>query len=277
MGTSIDTPPPQNYGTQMADTLKAQAEMESGTGRFASIGPRIDLERKYSPQYQQLTIDNLKAATPQLLSLYNQVAPQLSDAENASRMASRTGDIQSIEQLGPRARAAMAAANPGQAGLVDTLTSNAQKGLDAGGTLTADQRRGVQQDSRAAFAARGLATSPSAGLYESVRSQLAQQGVMQQRQANAGQALAAGQSFYGDPFQQILGRPSQAFGASGAALQGAQGFNPGAIFNPESALSANISNNNYQGTLAANTANAANSTALIGAGIKGATSAAGSL
>lgn len=275
MGTSVSPPPPQNYGQNMADTLLAQAEMEQGTGRFSKVGPRIDLERKYGPQYQQLQMDMLKQSLPDLLKLYGEAAPGMANAENASRMISRTGDIQSIEQLGPRARAAMAAANPDQARLVDTMTNQANAGLAAGSQLTPEQRRNIEQQVRGAFSSRGLALSPGAGVQEIVRSQMAGMGMQQQRQQSAGQALAAGQAFYGDPFAQILGRPSQAFGAGGSLIGGAQGMSPGRIFNPESSLSANIMNNNYQGQLAANTASASNKTALIGAGIEAAGSIGG--
>lgn len=268
MGTRIEAPPPQNYGNMMADTLLAQAEMESGTGRFSKIGPRIDLERKYGPQYEQLQIESLQRSLPKLLELYNsQIAPSLANAENQSRMIARTGDIQSIEQLGGRARAALASANPYQAKLVNSMTMQAQSAVDAGSMLTPDQKRAIEQDVRASFAARGLAFSPGSSVSEIVRGQLAGAGMQQQRQNMAAQALGAGQSFYGDTFQQILGRPSQSFSASGSLIGQAQGFNPGAIFNPESALAANISNNNYQGQLAANTATASNRSGLIGGGI----------
>lgn len=270
MGTSVAAPAPQNYGQNMADTLLAQSEMEAGTGRFSKIGPRIDLERKYAPQYQALQMDMLKQSLPDILKMYNdQIAPGMANAENASRMISRTGDIQSIEQLGGRARAAMAGANPDQARLVDSMTRTANAGMDAGSMLTPEQRRQIEQEVRGSFSARGLALSPSAGVQEIVRSQMAGMGMQQQRQNAAGQALSASQSFYGDPFQQILGRPSQAFGAGGSLFGQAQGMTPGAIFNPESALSANIMNNNYQGQLAANTATASNRSGLIGAGIGG--------
>jgi len=85
-------------------------------------------------------------------------------------------------------------------------------------------------------------------------------------------ALQAGQGVYGDVFQQVLGRPSQAFAGSQGFLGQAQGFNPGQLFNPESQYAANIASGNQQATLAARTASAANTTALIGAGMSAASS-----
>ena len=32
-------------------TLLSQMEMERGTGKFAAVGPRINIEREYRPQY----------------------------------------------------------------------------------------------------------------------------------------------------------------------------------------------------------------------------------
>jgi hypothetical protein len=92
-------------------------------------------------------------------------------------------------------------------------------------------------------------------------------GLQQQRQQQALQGIAAQQGVYGDVFQQVLGRPSQAFGMTQGAFGQAQGLSPGQLFNPESQYAADIYGGNVQQQLAARTASAANQTALIGAGI----------
>ena len=62
------------------------------------------------------------------------------------------------------------------------------------------------------------------------------------------------QAFYGDPFQQILGRPS---GSSAQGLvQQAQGFGPQQVFDPY---------NQYFGEAYASNANAANAARIAGA------------
>jgi len=96
--------------------------------------------------------------------------------------------------------------------------------------------------------------------------------MQQQRSQQAMGAIGASQGVYGDVFQQVLGRPSQAFGASTGFVGQAQGFNPGQLFNPESQYAANLIGGNQQQQLAARTASAANSTALIGAGMSAASS-----
>jgi hypothetical protein len=261
---SVEAPAPRDYGKETAETLRAQLDL--APEKYAA-------EAKYAPQYQALQLGLLKSATPELLQLYKeQIAPTMGEVEAAARSRSRAGDIADIERLGPQARAAIKAASPEQAALADTLTAQAQSGLAAGSRLTPEQQRMVEQQTRSGLAARGLAQGPSGALQEAVRSQMAGAGLQQQRQQQAMGALGASQGVYGDVFQQVLGRPSQAFGASQGFIGQAQGFNPGQLFNPESQYAANLIGGNQQAQLAARTASAANTTALIGAGMSAASS-----
>lgn len=261
---SVEAPAPRNYAQETADTLRAQIEL--APQKYAA-------EAQFAPQYQALQLGLLQKATPELLKLYKeQIAPTMGEVEAAARSRSRAGDIADIQALGPQARAAIKAAAPEQAALADTLTQQAQSALSAGSRLTPEQQRMVEQQTRAGLAARGLAQGPSGALQEAVRSQMAGAGLQQQRQQQAMGALQAGQGVYGDVFQQVLGRPSQAFAGSQGFLGQAQGFNPGQLFNPESQYAANIMSGNQQAQLAARTASAANTTALIGAGMSAATS-----
>lgn len=261
---SVEAPAPRDYGKETAETLRAQLDL--APEKFAA-------EAKYAPQYQALQLDLLRSATPELLKLYKeQIAPTMGEVEATARSRSRAGDIADISALGPQARAAIKAASPEQAALADTLTAQAQSGLAAGTRLTPEQQRMAQQQTRAGLAARGLAQGPSGALQEAVRSQMVGAGLQQQRQQQAMGALGASQGVYGDVFQQVLGRPSQAFGASQGFVGQAQGFNPGQLFNPESQYAANLIGGNQQAQLAARTASAANTTALIGAGMSAASS-----
>ena len=255
----VNAPAERNYAQETAETLKTQ---------LALAPEKYAAEAKYAPQYQKLQLDLLRSATPELLQLYkDQISPAMSEAEAASRSRSRAGDIADISTLGPQARAAIKAASPEQAALADTLTAQAQSGLNAGSRLTPEQQRQVEQQTRGSFAARGLAGSPTAGLQEAVRSQLSGAGMQQQRSQQAMGALGASQGVYGDVFQQVLGRPSQAFGAGQGFIGQAQGFNPGQLFNPESQYAANLIGGNQQAELAARTATAANVSSMVGAGL----------
>jgi len=275
MSTNVQSPAPVSYANQMADTLKAQLQAETGTGDFASIGPRSAIEAQYQPIYQQQAIDMAKAAVPQVLDIYNSAQPALAKAAATNNTAQRTADIGDLNALGPQVLAAQRNANPGAAGLVDKLTSNAQAGLDAGGQLTPEQQRTISQSS--AFSDRGLGGSPTAAIDEIVRGQMASQGLQGMRQQQASGAIGANQAFYGDMSQQILGRPSGSFGMTQGALGQANGYNQGNVFNPESALSAQITGQNQQMAYNTAAANAAGANAITGAAIGAAGSVGSSM
>jgi hypothetical protein len=257
---TVDAPAPRNYAQETADTLRTQLQL--APERYAA-------EAQFAPKYQALQMDLLNQATPELLRLYEQqIAPAMGRTEAASRAASRAGDIADISRLGPQARAAIQGFAPDQTRIADILAANATSGLLAGSQLTPEQQRMAQQQSRMASSARGIAQSPNAAFQEALRSQMVGAGLQQQRQQQAMGALQAGQGVYGDVFQQVLGRPSQAFAGSQGFLGQAQGFNPGMLFQPESAYAGNIYGGNQQAQMAANAAGASATSGIIG-GIMG--------
>ncbi|CAB5195013.1 hypothetical protein UFOVP175_38 [uncultured Caudovirales phage] len=256
---TVDAPAPRNYAQETADTLRTQLEL--APQRYAA-------EAQFAPKYQALQLDLVRQATPELLALYrDQIAPTMGQVEAASRAASRAGDIADIAKLGPQARAAIQGFAPEQTQIADILARNATSGLLAGSQLTPEQQRAAQQQARMASSARGIAQSPNAAFQEALRSQMVGAGLQQQRQQQAMGALQAGQGVYGDVFQQVLGRPSQAFAGSQGFLGQAQGFNPGMLFQPESAYAANIYGGNQQAQMAANAAGASATSGLIGGGL----------
>lgn len=258
MGTEINPPAPRNYAQETRDTLQAQIDL--APQKYAA-------EAQFAPKYAALNAQIARQLAPELTSIYGQIAPQLAQTEAQTRGIARAADITDIEKLGPRARAAIQQASPQAAQLADTLAAQAQSGLAAGSRLTPEQQRLAQQQARAGMAARGLAESPRGVVEEAVRQQMMGAGLQQQRQQQALQGIGAQQGVYGDVFQQVLGRPSQAFAMTPGAFGQAQGMGPGQLFNPESQYAADIYGGNVQRQLAARTASAANQTALIGAGI----------
>jgi len=253
---TVDAPAPRNYAQETADTLRTQLEL--APQRYAA-------EAEFAPKYQALQLDLVRQATPELLALYrDQIAPTMGQVEAASRAASRAGDIADIAKLGPQARAAIQGFAPEQTQIADILARNATSGLLAGSQLTPEQQRMAQQQARVASSARGMAQGPQAAFQEALRSQLMGAGIQQQRQQQAMGALQAGQGVYGDVFQQVLGRPSQAFAGSQGFLGQAQGFNPGQLFNPESAYAQNLFGGNQQAQMAANAAGASATSGLLG-------------
>lgn len=258
MGTSIEAPPPRNYGQETRETLQAQIDL--APQKYAA-------EAEYAPRYAALNAQIARQLAPELTSIYGQIAPQLAQTEAQTRGISRAADIGDIEKLGPRARAAIQAASPQASALADMLAAQSQSALAAGSRLTPEQARMAQQESRAAYAARGLAGGPSSALDEALRSRLMSAGVEQQRRQQALQGIAAQQGVYGDVFQQVLGRPSQSFSMLPGAFGQSQSMAPGQLFNPESQYAADIYGGNYQGQLAARTASGANQAALLGGGL----------
>jgi len=256
---TVDAPPPRNYAQETADTLRTQLEL--APEKYAA-------EAQFAPKYQALQLDLVRQATPELLKLYKeQIAPTMGEVEAAARSRSRAGDIADIARLGPQAREAIRGASPEQARIADILAANATSNLLAGGQLTPEQQRMAQQQARIASTARGMAQGPQAAFQEALRSQMVGAGLQQQRQQQAMGALQAGQGVYGDVFQQVLGRPSQAFAGSQGFLGQAQGFNPGQLFNPESAYAQNIYAGNQQAIGAARAAGASATSGLIGGGL----------
>ena len=256
---TVDAPAPRNYAQETADTLRTQLQL--APEKYAA-------EAQFAPKYQALQLDLLRQATPELLKLYKeQIAPTMGEVEAAARSRSRAGDIADIARLGPQAREAMRGAAPEQTQIADILAQNATSNLLAGSRLTPEQQRMAQQQARIASSARGMAQGPQAAFQEALRSQLMGAGIQQQRQQQAMGALQAGQGVYGDVFQQVLGRPSQAFAGSQGFLGQAQGFNPGQLFNPESAYAQNLFAGNQQTQMAANAAGASATSGLIGAGL----------
>ena len=214
-----------------------------------------------------------------LLDLYqNDIYPTLSAIEAQDAATRRASDLAAIQQYGPQYTQALLAANPNQKALVDEMNRQAITDLQAGQSLTPGEVRSAQQASRAAFAARGLGTGNASLADEVLRNY--NLGVQReaQRRAFAQGVIGINSQVTGDPFLQILGRPSQLIQqGQGFGTQAQQGIsNLGAqLFNPESQYAGDIYNQRYQMQAQANAANAANTTALYSAGIQAAGSILG--
>jgi len=222
---SPDAPDARNYGQETRDTLQAQIDLAPQL--YAS-------EAQYQPMYSELALRNLNT----LLNGANGT-PGLTQLLAGQATNQRAADISDVATLGPAAREAILASNPDSARLLELLNQQAEEGLVAGTSLTPGEMREVTQASRAAFAARGLSGSNSAIGDELLSQYNLGQKMLRDRQGFAGNVLGYNQAVVGDPFLQILGRPS-------TATNQAQAMQPGNIFNPESAYAGNIYNSNQQ-------------------------------
>jgi len=117
-------------------------------------------ESKYQPMYTDLALSNLARAIPSFSNILSGAAP------------GAAGVVRGV--------------NPGQTRLLDTLTSQAQEGLDAGTSLDPGLERLFSQSVRGGQASRGLGFGPSDVLQESLGVTNLGQQLRQYRQGFAG-------------------------------------------------------------------------------------------
>ena len=261
MGTTIKAPKARDYGSEMRDTLQAQID----------LAPQLyGAEKQFRGKYAQLDMDIAKKMSPQLLDLYETSQRRLGEMDREQLDLQREGDISAIEKYGGRAREALDAANPEQAALLKELNAQALGDLKLGGQLNAGEQRQISQAARGAQSARGFGYGINDAAIESWAQLQGGEQKRQQRQGFAQSMVGMNKATAADPFMAILGRPSSMNPMmSGNVVGQAQGFNPGAMFSPESQYAGDIYNQNYQGELAARTATAKNRASMWG-GIMGA-------
>jgi hypothetical protein len=254
------------------DTLQAQIDL--APQQYAA-------DAQYRPKYAALNRDILNqslfgtADSPGYLDIASKVLPQLSAQSRDAASAQRAADIADVAKLGPQATAAFRAANPQQTRLVDLMNAEALDGLSAGAGLDPSLRREVVQSTRQGFADRGLGQGPADIFAETSATGRAGEALRQARFARAGQVVGINQATSADPFQAILGRPSQANAQNAIGAAGGLGQGGAQLFDPFSAYGQDLANTNYNGRAAANIATGNANAALLGAGIGAAGGAAG--
>jgi len=265
-----DMPEPRSYAKEMGDTLEAQIRL--APDKFAA-----ESSQEYGrPAYAQLDLQVLRDVMvgrdgqPGLLELYeDEVMPRLGQAEANARRVAREADIQDVEDLGVQASEAFRAANPQQTALMDELNQQALDELNAGPGLPPDLAREMEQQVRSAQAARGMGFGMADVGQEALIKGLQAEQLQRRRQAFAQQIAGMNASQTQDPFMAILGRPGVNVNQAGMIAGQGQGFNPGAVFNPESAYAGSLYANNFNS--ASNAAiSAANNKAAMGSAAIGA-------
>lgn len=227
---------------------------------------------QYSPLYSQLSLDDLTnflngspasttsygaigkpgkknyipggtTTTPGnagFLSEYqNEIMPTLTGTANAANTATRQANLNDVTAMTPQVTANTRAADPGAAGLLDSLTGTVGNELSYGTQLTPAEQLQMNQSVRGASAARGMGFGPSDVFNESMADTNEGQNLLTQREGAAQALVPTLQNFYGDPANAIDGMGA-AGGASASSLTGtASGSVAPAMlstFNPESAL-----------------------------------------
>lgn len=203
-----------------------------------------------------------------LLDIFEQsVSPRLRSMQAEDQRFQRGADIADVAQLGPQALAALKAANPDQAAIISELSRQAQEELALGTQMDPSLQRLVQQSVREGQSARGFGLGPMDIFEEALSTAEFGQSLRDKRRAMAAGVVGLNQSAYGDPFLQILGRPSRAGNDAGAMVNTGLGLGAAAgprLFNPESAYAADLFNTNFNAKAAANISNANNRAALYG-------------
>ncbi len=151
MGKEVDAPEPRDLGQEYRETLQAQID----------LAPDL-FEAESDPAYgrpaqAKLDLSILEELMPRLMGLYEGTTmPSIARADAQSRRIQQEADIESLEELAPRAAEAARAADPRQEALLDLLNENAITELQAGASLDPSLRREVQQSVRQGQAARGM-------------------------------------------------------------------------------------------------------------------------
>lgn len=278
MGKSIDAPENRDYGKEMRETLQAQidlapdlfaAESNPEYGRGANAMLDLSVMR-----------DVLMGKDGQmgLLQLYEeQTMPSLARADAGTRRISQEADIESLEQLGPRASEAFKASNPQQKALVDELNRQAMSELGSGADLSPSLRRESQQAIRSAQADRGFGFGVGDVSSEALFTGLQAENLQRRRQQFAQNVVGVNAATQSDPFMAILGRPGIAPNAGISIGSQGQSMNPGQVFNPESAYAGSLYANNYNGQNAANIATGEANAAVTAGALSAVGSAAGGI
>lgn len=270
--SSPDPAAPRNLTNEMLQTISG----------YEQTAPRqLALNQQYQPQYSALNLDTSR----QNLYGYDDASgahhPGTLEMGAASNTFSRGSDIADVGNLGPAAWAAFMGSNPllarslmnlsgrtADSSILSTLNRQAQSGLDAGGALSPQELRAVDQGSRAGFADRGnLMGNQSLGTEllnrdaaVRQRQQQAQQFATGVQGLNMNQADLVGRAsqIFGsqfDPFLSVLSRPSNAAASSSGGPASMVGTG-GQMFNPTNPYANDVFTQNFNAQQANNAASA---------------------
>lgn len=140
----IQAPAQRSYLGEMQDALRSQGKIQ---------GDLLNLERQYTPQWQQLQQETLSGQMGTLNTLYGQ-AGQYSQGLQSAYLGMQAP---LYGQVGEASRKAyQQTLDPTAAGLYNTMASQAASGLADGRNLSEQEMRMAQGNARAAMAVRGM-------------------------------------------------------------------------------------------------------------------------
>ncbi len=305
----VNAPPPR-------DLKEEQIQTAAG---YAATAPRYyNLERQYQPAYGRL---NLNVLRQNLLGFTEagqhrpgtiELNRLQTDAQRANDRSwteyNRAADVSDVAKYGPQATAALLRANPylnsslnnlsartADTPILRTLNAQANQALASNGSLSPQDLRALNEQTRAGFAERGqlmgnqslaadlLSRDAAVRQRQGAAQQFATgvQGLNQQQNDFVGRASQIFGTQLGDPFLAILGRSSGSGGGGGGGSSGVgvpQQIGTGAhLFDPNNPYASDLYNTNYNATAAANIATANNTAARNNAYIQAGAAIGGAL
>lgn len=244
----VKAPPPRSYLGEMQDALRSQAGIQ---------GQLLDLERQYTPQYQDLQRTTLMGQMGTLNDLYGQAIPQSMalQSQYAQAQAPIYGQVGQLAQ-----NAYQQTLDPQTRMLAAQMQQSAMEDMSYGRELTPQQQQLAQQTARQAMASRGLSgnqaiaqevlNSYQMGSQREDRARAYAQNVYQGGIQQAGQAMG----LYGSPLLANMNTVSPT-GLIAQSQQMQQGLGA-KLFNPESQYNAGIYGANQSNAMQAQMANA---------------------
>jgi len=245
----IQAPAQRSYLGEMQDALRSQGKIQ---------GDLLDLERQYTPQWQQLQQETLMGQMGTMNALYGQAGQYSQGLQNAylGMQAPIYG------QVGEASRNAyQQTLDPTTAGLYTTMANQASQGLADGRNLSDQELRMAQGNARAAMAARGMQFGNQAIAAEVLGSYNLANSREDRARQYAGQVYGIGQnnaaqamSMYGQPLMSQMNALSPV-GLLASAGQMSQGLGA-KLFQPESQYNAGIYGANQSNQMQTQLANA---------------------
>jgi hypothetical protein len=252
----VQAPKPRDYKQEMMDAMSAQE----------AIQPRLlELERQYTPLYQQLQNENQIRGMQYMQDAYGKSIPRSAELSQQYAEAMQPA----FAGIGTTARNAYnATLDPSVSGLMGALGTQASADLARGTALSSEEAKQGQQAARLAMTARGLSGNQAVATEVLNNYNLGRARQDQARQF-AGSVYGMGQqaaqqsmAMYGNP---LLGAaqnfsPAAMYGTTANMQQGLGAQ----IFQPESQYNAQLITANRKEAMDAQIANAQSSSALTG-------------
>lgn len=194
------TSPYADYAASVGQVLAAPMLLKSNqryNPKYAALNSNIAWQNMFGGNGAKGTLDLAEASQPRLLGLQS---------------ADRASAIEDVQNLGQSAYQSIFDYNPEASALISGANQQVQELLATRGQLDPWMRTQLQQNYRTGEAARGMAGGASESAMEGYYQTATQEQRQRENIGLANQQAGVNQGYYGDPFQQVLGRTSGGVG-----------------------------------------------------------------